>query len=54
MLVTDTLNLWVQNLYRNQPDVANLNKSSFYNLPKIAMFEFLIYLMENFMNNVMT
>ena len=39
MLVTDTLNLWVQNLYRNQPDVGNLNKSSFYNLPKITMFE---------------
>ena len=39
MLLTDTLNLCVQNIYRNQPDVENLIKSFFYNLQKITMFE---------------
>ena len=36
---TETLNLCVQNLYRNQTHVNNLTKSSFYKLLKITMFE---------------
>ena len=39
MSLTETLNLCVQNLYRNQTHVNNLTKSSFYKLLKIAMFE---------------
>ena len=37
--LTETLHLCVQNLYRNQAHVSNLNKSSFYKLLKITMFE---------------
>ena len=37
--LTETLNLCVQNLYRNQTRVSNLTKSSFYRLLKITMFE---------------
>ena len=37
--LTETLNLCVQNLYRNQTHVGNLTQSSFYNLLKITMFE---------------
>ena len=37
--LTKTLNLWIQNLYRNQTHIDNLTKSSFYNLLKITMFE---------------
>ena len=37
--LTETLNLGVQNLYRNQAHVSNLTKSSVYNLLKITMFE---------------
>ena len=37
--LTETLNLCVQNLYRNQTHVNNLTKSSFYKLLKITMFE---------------
>ena len=36
---TETLNLCVQNLYRNQTHVGNLTQSSFYSLLKITMFE---------------
>ena len=36
--LTETLNLWVQNLYKNQTHVNNLNESSFYKLLKITMF----------------
>ena len=35
----ETLNLCVQNLYRNQTHVNNLTKSSFDKLLKITMFE---------------
>ena len=35
----ESLNLCVQNLYRNQTHVGNLTKSSFYSLLKIIMFE---------------
>ena len=37
--LTETLNLCVQNLYRNQTHVNNLTKSSFYKLLKITIFE---------------
>ena len=37
--LTETLNLCVQNLYRNQAHVNNLTKSSFYKLLKFTMFE---------------
>ena len=37
--LTETLNLCVQNFYRNQAHVGNLPKSSFYSLLKITMFE---------------
>ena len=37
--ITETLNLCVQNLYRNQTHVNNLTKSPFYKLLKITMFE---------------
>ena len=37
--LTETLNLCVQNLYRNQTHVGNLTQSSFYSLLKIIMFE---------------
>ena len=37
--ITKTLNLYLRNLYRNQTRVGNLNKSSFYSLLKITMFE---------------
>ena len=37
--LTETLNLRVQNLYRNQAHVSNLTKSSFCNLLRITMFE---------------
>ena len=36
---TETLILFVQNLYKNQTHVNNLTKSSFYKLLKITMFE---------------
>ena len=39
ILLTETLNLCVQNLYRNQSHVGNLTKSSVYNLLKISLFE---------------
>ena len=39
MPLTETLNLCVQNLYRNQTHVNNLTKSSFYKLLTITMFE---------------
>ena len=42
--LTKMLILCVQNLYRNQTHVGNLNKTSFINLFKITMFElFLIF-----------
>ena len=37
--LTEMLNLWVQNLYRNQAHVGNLTQSSFYSLLKITMFQ---------------
>ena len=37
--LTETLNLCVPNLYRNQTHVGNLTQSSFYSLLKITMFE---------------
>ena len=37
--LTETLNLCVQNLYRNHLHVNNLTESSFYKLLKITMFE---------------
>ena len=37
--LTETLNLCVQNLYRNQTHVNNLTKNSFYKVLKITMFE---------------
>ena len=37
--LTETLNLCVQNLYRNQTHVDNLTQSSFYSLLKITMFK---------------
>ena len=37
--LTETLNLCVQNLYRNETHVNNLTKSSFYKLFKITIFE---------------
>ena len=46
--LTETLNLCVQNLYRNQTHVSNLTKSSFYNLLKITMFESFFIFDENF------
>ena len=36
--LTETLDLCVQNLYRNQAHVSNLTKSSFYKLLKITMY----------------
>ena len=39
ILLTETLNLCVQNLYRNQTHVVNLTKSSSYNLLITTMFE---------------
>ena len=39
ILQTETLNLSVQNLSRNQTHVGNLIQSSFYSLLKITMFE---------------
>ena len=37
--LTETLNICVQNLQRNQTHVDNLTQSSFYSLLKITMFE---------------
>ena len=37
--LTETLNICVQNLYRNQAHVNNFTKSSFYKLLKITMSE---------------
>ena len=37
--LTEMLNLCVQNVYRNQTHVNNLNKNSFCKLLKITMFE---------------
>ena len=37
--LTETLNLCVQNLYRDQAHVKNLTKSSFYKLLKITVFQ---------------
>ena len=37
--LTETLNLWVLNFYKNQTHVGTLTQSSFYNLLKIIMFE---------------
>ena len=37
--LTETLNLCVQNVYRNQTHVGNLTQSAFYSLRKITMFE---------------
>ena len=37
--LNETLNICVQNLYKNKAHIKNLTKSSFYNLLKIAMFE---------------
>ena len=37
--LTEMLNLYIQNLYRNQTHVNNLTKSSFCKLLKITMFE---------------
>ena len=37
--LTETLNLCVQNLYRNQTHVQNLTKTSFFKLIKMSMFE---------------
>ena len=51
--LTETLNLCVQNLYSHQIQFGNLTKTSFYSLLKITMFKSFLYLMENFMNNVM-
>ena len=51
--LTKTLNLCIQNLYRNQTHVNKLTKSKFYKLLKITMFDHFLYSMENFMNNVM-
>ena len=42
--LTETLNLCVQNLYRNQAHVNNLTKSSFYKLLKFTMFESFFYI----------
>ena len=45
IFLTETLNLCVQNLYRNQKYVGTLSKSSFYNLLNNTIFEscFIIY-----------
>ena len=43
-LVSETLNLCVQNVYRNQTHVNNLTKSSFYKLLKITMSESFFYI----------
>ena len=40
--LTETLKLCVQNLYKNESDVSNLTKSSFYSLLTITMESFLI------------
>ena len=37
--LTETLNLCVENLYRNQTHVGNLTKNSFYSLLRINIFE---------------
>ena len=37
--LAETLNLCVQNLYKNQTRVGNLTKSLFYSLLKITMFK---------------
>ena len=37
--LTETLQLCVQSIYRNQTYVSSLTKSSFYTLLKITMFE---------------
>ena len=39
MPLTETINLFLQNLYQNQTQVGNLSKSSFYSLLKITMSE---------------
>ena len=39
ILLTETLSLCVQNLYKNQAHVNNLTKTSFYRLLKITMSE---------------
>ena len=39
ILLTGTLNICVQNFYRNQTHVGNLTKISFYSLFKITIFE---------------
>ena len=39
MPLTETLNLFLQNLYQNQTQFGNLSKSSFYSLLKITMSE---------------
>ena len=40
--LTEKLKLCVQNLYKNETDVSNLTKSSFYSLLTITMESFLI------------
>ena len=37
--LTETLNLCVQNLYRNQTHVQNFTKTSFFKLIQMSMFE---------------
>ena len=37
--LTDTLNLCIKNIHRNQTHTGNLTKSSFYNLLKMTMFQ---------------
>ena len=51
--LTETLNVWVQNLYRNKTYINNLTESSFYKLLKIPCLNHFLYLMGNFMKNVM-
>ena len=50
---TETLNLCVQNLYRNQTHVNNFTKVHFKSCLRLLCLNHFLYLMENFMNNVM-
>ena len=51
--LTQTLNLCVQNLYRNQTHFGNLTKSSFCSLLELPCLHNFLYSMENFMSNAM-
>ena len=51
--LTETLNLCVQTLYRNQTHVGNLTEVRCIACLKLPCLNHFLYSMENFMNNVM-